>query len=1141
MTPTQPSPHLRGAGSPPSDSSAAVDRNASQVVTLLAIDLAESSTVLASLGEDRLEGSRAAYLTLLRNGIAAHRGREILRDGDRMLIAFDTPSEAVGCAVTVLRASERQSRRWSNRLDVRIGIHVGEAVEAAAVSDRGDYVARPAIQARRLCDAALGGQILVSDLVSALSRSDASYTFERAGLVELEGFADPVPTYEIIHERLASERPPLPPELAARPVGRCSFVGRAAERERLREVWSAAASGERRMAFLMGEPGIGKSRFAAEFAAEVHAGGGVVLSGRSFEESIVPYQPFVESLRQYVADCEPIDLEAQLGGDPSPIAWLVPEITSRLPALPAGRHGELEGERYRLFEAVAMFLATISVGAPVLLVLDDLQWADQATLLLLKHIALDPRPASMLILGMYRDGEVTAAHPLTQLQADVERDFSIDRVMLAGLEDADVAHMLTEMIGWSPPATVAQDLRSDTEGNPFFLQEVINQLAETGIAADRERMAQGHLVAGQLGVPNRIRDFVARRMQRLSAEVLEVLGVAAIVGTEFGLDILTAVLATDTDRLVGQLDEAVETRLIVEVPGRTGTYAFAHALFQQALYEWHSGNRRASLHARVAEAIEALRPNDPSALSELARHYALTAGRYAEKVVHYGSAAGDRALAGLAYEDAIEEYTRALDALPLAASADELAKADLLVRLGEAQTRTGDAPFKDSFLSAAEHCVGEGFAPVLARAALGYGGTGTFGGVMDSILQVDDVLVGLLERALAACPNGDDPIRVRLLGRLATALYWSDDKERCLTLSREALQSARRIGDPVEIAYALHSRHTALWGPDHISEARAVAEEMLAIGGSLGDREIQHLAAAWLVSDTLQTDPIETADEYLATCARLAGELHQPYLLGHAESIQAMRAGLEGRFDDMVRLSLGTFRYGQGAYATNAQQAHLVQMTMLQLELGCTTDELIAGLASAAAPFPISLFGAALALAYATAERRDEAATELARFAAHGFASIPRDSMWVATLGMLAQVVVAIDAIQHARPLYDLLAPYADLNCTIAGGFMHFGPVSRFLGMLATILGEPDLALRHFEGALERSSDLGSPPNEARVKGEMARALLARGAAGDASRALSLLEEAKQAADELGMVKLARDAADLLSMASKGAGRSGSV
>ena len=396
--------------------------------------------------------------------------------------------------------------------------------------------------------------------------------------------------------------------------------------------------------------------------------------------------------------------------------------------------------------------------------------------MLLKHVVLDPRPASLLILGLYRDTEVGMSHPLLRLAADVERDFPIDRIRLTGLDDPDVGSMLSEMIGWSPPATVAQDLRSETEGNPFFLQEVIHQLNELGIAHDHERLTRGHLVSSGPGVPDRVRDFVARRMQRISRGTLEALGVAAVVGTEFSLDVLAAVLESDPDRLVDDLDEAVEARLIIEVPGRAGTYAFAHALIGQALHDGHSSNRRASLHARVAEAIETLRPDDPSILSDLARHYALTAGRYAEKVVHYGAAAGDRAYGQLAYEDAIEEYARALDALPLVASADELSKADLLVRLGEAQTRIGDAAgAKRSFLAAAENCRDEGSYDVLARAALGYGGTGKFGSIFDPFGVVNDTLVNLLERAIEVCPSEQEHTRVRLLGWLALALYWADD------------------------------------------------------------------------------------------------------------------------------------------------------------------------------------------------------------------------------------------------------------------------------------------------------------------------------------------------------------------------------
>ncbi len=1110
--------------------SAASGRRAPRLATFMVVDLAGSDAVLAGLGEGRAEASRPAYVTLLRNAVAAHEGSELVLLDDRALVAFATPSSAVASAVSIQRAAERHNRSHDDRLDPRIGIQLGEATEPVFASGGGEYVAQPAIQARQLCEAALAGHILVSEWVSALARPEPSLSFERAGLIDLSGAPEPVPTFEVRFQDAPDRRPSLPPELAARPRGRCSFVGRSSERERLRAVWKAAAGGRRRLVFAVGEPGIGKSRLAAEFAIEAHADGAVVFSGRSFEESVVPYQPFVEALRQYVNDCDPVELEAQLGADPSPLVTLLPELAARLPG-----HTELqaaEGERHRLFDAVATLLSTVSTSSPVLLVLDDLQWADPATLLLLKHVVLDPRPASMLILGLYRDTEVGESHPLARLQADVERDFTVDRVTLTGLADADVASMLDEMFGWSPPVTVAHGLREETEGNPFFLQEVIHQLHETGIADDRERLLRGHLVSDGMGVPERVRDFVARRMQRLSTGALEILAVAAVVGTEFGLDILASVLSADPDRLVDDLEEAVEARLVVEVPGRLGTYSFAHAFFQGALHERQGANRRALLHARVAEAIEDLQPDDPTTLSELARHYALTAGRYAQKVVHYGAAAGDRAFAQLAFEDAIAEYTRALDALPLVATAPESTQANLLVRLGEAQTRVGDAAAaKGYFLAAADLCVRENSFEPLARAALGYGGTGKFGAIFDPFGVVNETLVDLLEHAIAACPSGQEHDRVRLLGWLAQALYWSDQDERRHVLSQEALDTARRIGEPAVIAHALHSRHVALWGPGHLPELRAAAEEMLALGRSLGDRDIQLKAYTWLITDALQTDPIEVVDGYIADYAGLAEELHRPYLLGYAESMRAARAHLEGRFDDMMRSMSAQLAHSEGADADRAQEAHRWQMGLFMLDLDRVDDALIGTLAEQSARYPGLTFDVMLALAYAIVDLREEAWVKLARLAPEDLASIPRDCMWAGTMAMLSRVVYKLGAVEYARPLYDLLAPYAERNSIWGSGFIVFGPTSRFLGLLATTFGEPDLAIPRLEHAIQRCQDLHSPPLAARVRTDMARAFLARGADGDVERARRSLEDARLTAAELGLSGLGQEVVDLLSTA----------
>ena len=1089
------------------------------LVTCLVVDLAESSAVLEQLGEGRVEASRNAYLTLLRNAVGARRGRELSRRGDRVLVAFDVPTDAVGCAVAVLRAAERHSRRQAGRLDLRIGIQLGEANEAAMTSERGEFIARPAIGAGQLCDAAAGGQILVSGLVSALTHAEASFRFERSSLLDVPGSIDPMPTFEVLHEVLPDERPPLPTGLAVRPTDRSSFVGRDAEREQLRASWAAAAAGERRLVLALGEPGIGKSRLAAEFAAEAYADGAVVLAGRSFEESVVPYQPFVEALRQHLVDCDPFELEVLLGGDPAALVALVPEL--------ATGHQEVatvvpdEGERYRMFDGVTRFLATISVSSPVLLVLDDLQWADPATLLLLKHVLLDPRPASMLILGLYRDDEVGMSHPLTRMQAAIERETAIDRVTLSGLADTDVAAMLDEIIGWSPPMDVARGLREKTEGNPFFLQEVIHQLHESGIATDRERLVRGQLASDGLGVPARIRDFVAQRLQRLAPAALEILGVAAIVGTEFSLDILAVILGVEPNSIVDDLEGAVEAGLVGEVPARAGTYAFTHALFQQTLHEGHGDNRRASLHARVAEAIETLRPDDPAVLSDLARHYALATGHYAGKVVHYGVAAGDRAMAGMAYEDAIEEYTRAIDALPLAPETDGLTKADLLIRLGEAQTRAGDAAAaKEAFLAAAEECAGDGGGEVLAEAALGYGGTGRFGGVFDPYLVMDETLVGLLDRAIEACPPDDEATRARLMGRLAQALYWSDDKDRMRALSREALAIARRIGDPTGIAYALHSQHVALWGPDHVAEVRAAAEEMLQLGESTGDRDIQLMAHTWLITDALETDSIEKVDGYIAGYTRLVEELQLPHLLGYVESIKATRAHLEGRFDDMARSARAQLALRDTPYGVSAERAYQAQMRLLELDIGRIRDELVEDLVASAKRFPGSVYGIMLSLALATLGRREEALAELARLSPDELTSIPRDCMWSSTLAMLARTVSRLGAVEYAQPLYDLLWPYAERNCLVGGGFMSFGPISRYLGMLATTLGDPDLALDHLEHALERCTDLGSRSLVARTRMEMARALARRAADGDAERAQTLLDEADRGAADMGMTAL---------------------
>jgi class 3 adenylate cyclase/tetratricopeptide (TPR) repeat protein len=1083
-------------------------------------ELAEGSDTLARLGEARADEARRTSSRILRETVAAAGGREVRPVPDGLLAAFATSSDAITSAVALRRACDRHNAHASDPLHLRVGIHVGETA-AEGVGD-GEAAPGPALQARALCRAATGGQILVSGVAHALAASRISTPFERAGLLKLPGVPEPVPSFEVRCERAPALRLPLPPEAADGAARRTDFVGRGSELQRLRAIWDAAASGERRVAFVSGEPGIGKTRLAAELAREAHSRGGAVLWGRCFEEALVPYQPFVQALRHVVAHEDPHELRLQLGRHAGPLTRFVPEIASALAYSPPEGPDDPESERYRLFLGVSSFVSELAATAPVLLVLDDLQWADRATLLLLEHLARDPTPAPVLVLATYRDTEVGPAHPLTQARADIARDRFVERIDLQGLVEEEVGALVGSLVGWAPPSELARRLQSGTAGNPFFLQEVAGNLEELRLVSAADRPPATKVTVDRLAVSSRVRELVARRIQRLSGAAHDALSTASVAGTEFDLDVLAAVLGVSSDDLIEAMDEAVSARLLVETD-RLGRYGFAHTLIQQALYDAQTVNRRASLHYRVGQAIEELHAEDPSAyLAGIAHHYGAAGPRAADKVLRYCPPAGERALELVAYEDAVHYFSSALAAHATLRPGDEPARADLLVRLGTAQTRAGDAEAaRASFREAAEVAKRNGEGDTLARAALGYGGGAGFGGVWITFGGVDDVLIELLEDALPTCPE-DGPLRVRLLGRLAQALYWQPGRARSRDLSEEALASARRLGDPEAVAYALDSRHVALWGPNDLDERRRVAEEMLALGEELDDCDIRLEAYAWLITDVLEEGDLDAVDRYIEAHARAAEELRQPYHLWYTQVVRAMRAYMDGRYADTERLAAEALAYGRHAHAENAQQTYNAQLLFLMRELG-RLDESVAMLEEYVAASPLSNWHVALALTYAELDRPEDALAQIEDFAAERFDGVPRDCLWTATLAILAQVVGKLDATEHAAPLLELLEPFAERTCVVAGAIFCFGPISRLLGTLARVAGDPERACRYLDDALARSRELASPPLVARTQLETAKALLARGRPGDDDEAARRVAEAAEIARTLGMATVGRD------------------
>ncbi len=529
-----------------------------------------------------------------------------------------------------------------------------------------------------------------------------------------------------------------------------AFVGRAAELERLRATWAdVARHRSRRIVLIAGEPGIGKTRLAHRFATDVLDAGARVLLGRCWEEPLAAFEPFAQALRSVGAE-EVLQPGADTGS----------------------------GARHRLFDAVD---ATLTSERGLLLIVDDLHWADQGTLLLTSFLMRSDRPGPLLVLGTYRDTELGRRSPLTGALAELQRDAPLLRIGLRGLAEDDVAELARSVLG---DDAVAARVHARTDGNAFFAEQVLRGLAESP------------------ELPESVRHAVGIRLTRLSEDASELLAAAAVLGFELDPRALGGMTAPEPERA---LDEILRARLLRPVGGRV---EFAHALVRDVVYAELNVLRRARLHRRAAEALRAL--GESRHLEEIAFHLFQAASTGdAREAAELLVRAGRRAVGGLAYEDAAEHFQRALEALELAGAEAEagpalLARGDALLRAGE------PAAAREQFTAAARLARGTGDAALLAEAALGYAGLGI------AIVALDAEAIARLEDALAALGSGSPVLRSRLLARLAVELYYAPDRHRSETLSDEAVTAA--AADPSALAAALNARHVALWRPDRVEE-----------------------------------------------------------------------------------------------------------------------------------------------------------------------------------------------------------------------------------------------------------------------------------------------------------------------------------
>jgi DNA-binding CsgD family transcriptional regulator len=903
------------------------------------------------------------------------------------------------------------------------------------------------------------------------------------------------------------------------------FVGREVELAALAADLDSAAAGRGGVVLVAGEPGIGKTRLAEELATQATTRGVLVLWGRCWEGEGAPaFWPWVQVVRTYVQDGDPAVLRRVMGAGAADIAQVVPAVRDRLPELPAPPPVEPEAARFRLFDSLASFLRAAAARRPLLLVLDDLHWADAPSLALLRFLGQELEGVGLLVVGIYRHTEVGRDHPLLGTLADLSRGQHHRRLLLGGLDQQQVASFVGLVAGVEPSLRLAAAVHQQTDGNPFFVTEVVRLLASQG--------RLGHAEAGSpalaVGLPEGVRAVVAQRLGRLSDGCRQILEVAAVLGRDFELRALQPASGLEGDRVLVLLEEAEAARVVVAVPGGLGRWRFAHALVREVLYESLPAARRIRLHARVGEVLEALYVGDPRPhLAELAHHFVAAApGGEVARAVRVATAAGRRALELLAWEDAADLFEHALAALELTERPDQHQRCQLLLAVGEARMAASNvAAARAAYQQAGQLAKRIGAAELLARTGLGMGLLVTSG-------MVDRVEVGLLEEALAALGEADSRLRARVLARLARALVFAPQIERRLALSKQAVGLARRLDDPATLAAVLYDHHQTISGLDRAELARerpAVASEVVELADRLGDRAMALRGLGLRGNDLLELGDLASFDTDLAAAEQTARELRQLHYQWQLPLARACRALLAGRFTQAEELAAQGLAIGRRAGNQEVEVYYLGTLGSLRLMQG-RFAETVERYQDLAARYPaLATLRAGLAAALAEAGRTEEARAEAERLAADNLAAVPRDLGWSLSLALLALACHQLDHTEHAAKVRQLLESYADRNITLARiGALCLGPAAYYLGLLDLTLDQPERAVGRFEHAATLAARIQSRPMVARSREGQARALLALARPGDRQEAAALLAEVAATARELGIHGLGERASALL-------------
>lgn len=814
------------------------------------------------------------------------------------------------------------------------------------------------------------------------------------------------------------------------------LAGRGDELARIDAVLADARQGKGGLVLVSGEPGIGKSRLLAEVATTAAQRGFTVAAARALEAVVAaPYGLLIDA--SAVAD-------VALPEPPDAAGWADPEAA-----------------RDSYFDAVGDALVARTSAAPLALLLDDLHWADAPTLRFVEHFARRVGALPTVVVVAYRSAEVRRGSPLARCLGAVGAAAPCERIELMGLDEVSIAAIGGSLLGTTLNEALLEDLVNETGGNPLFVLEILRSLdVSRGQAARR----------GGLPVPSGVREAIFARLAALPATTSETLDAAAVLGGEFDLGPLAAMLGLDVATVLSRLVAAEAANLVAPTATRAWRYTFSHPLICRAIAGDMSGKRSAELHYAAALAVEAVVPAHlPGRAPMLAYHYGRAIGHAgAEPAFEYARMAGHQAAASLAYEDAVRLYGDALtiaETLPALEPGD---RAELLIRQADALLRSGETTeARRSFAAAAETAAAAGDGDRLARAALGRAGYRGTPGLPDL-----DALT-LLDRAAAAEPP-DLALRARVASRLAMELYYVGDPERRAALSAEAVELARRVGDGSLLAQVLIGRHYALDEVRNVAERTAAANEAARSAESVGDAETAMLAYYLLVRDHLEVGDRVAAEQAGARHAELSRDARQPLYPWRTVLLHGLFAHLDGDLDRAERLANDARAMAQAASIPNGDAAYAGLILAIRLDQG-RMGELLALATEGRRLYPrLSTWAPIVGLCQLQAGDRDAARRTLAQVMAT-WGQVPEDEGFLPTSNCLAALVVGLRDARAAARVASRLVPHANRCVVVPGPVAGGPPVAWLLAGLAEVQGRNAEAQRWLALARRHAERLGAP------------------------------------------------------------------